>query len=72
MVSLLNSVGRGITREEIMLKVWMLNSKMETHTFETHLYRLRKKIKGALLLKNLIMNKGGRYYLNPEIIGQEN
>ena len=65
-------MGRGITKEAVMSKVWKLNSKMETHTFETHLYRLRKKIKGALLLKNLIMNKGGRYYLNPEIIGQEN
>ena len=71
-LSLLNSMGRGISKEAVMSKVWMLNSKMETHTFETHLYRLRKKIKGALLLKNLIMNKGGRYYLNPEIIGQEN
>tara|TARA_A100001011_G_C13983921_1_gene704436 strand:+ start:69 stop:743 length:675 start_codon:yes stop_codon:yes gene_type:complete len=71
-VSLLNSLGRGITKEAVMSKVWMLNSKMETHTFETHLYRLRKKIKENLFLKNLIMNKGGRYYLNPELIGQEN
>ena len=71
-VSLLNSMGRGITKEAVMSKVWMLNSKMETHTFETHLYRLRKKIKENLLLKNLIMNKGGRYYLNPELMGKEN
>ena len=72
MVSLLNSVGRGITREEVMSKVWMLNSKMETHTFETHLYRLRKKIKENLSLKNLIMNRGGKYYLNNEHMGREN
>ena len=71
-VSLLNSLGRGITKEAVMSKVWMLNPKMETHTFETHLYRLRKKIKETLLLKNLIMNKGGRYYLNHELMGQEN
>ena len=71
-VSLLNSVDKGITRGEVMSKVWMLNSKVETHTFETHLYRLRKKIKENLLLNNLIMNKGGRYYLNPELVGQEN
>ena len=44
-VSLLNSENRGITKEEVMSKVWMLNPNMETHTFETHLYRLRKKIK---------------------------
>ena len=71
-VSLLNSMGRGITKQEIMSNVWMLNSKMETHTFETHLYRLRKKIKENLFLKNLIMNKGGRYYLNPELTGKKN
>ena len=71
-VSLLNSMGRGITKEAVMSKVWKLNSKMETHTFETHLYRLRKKIKENLLLKNLIMNKGGRYYLNPELTGKKN
>lgn len=71
-LSLLNSMGRGISKEAVMSKVWMLNSKMETHTFETHLYRLRKKIKENLFLKNLIMNKGGRYYLNPELTGKKN
>ena len=71
-VSLLNSTDRGITREEIMSKVWMLNPNMETHTFETHLYRLRKKIKEKLLLNNFIMNKKGRYYLNHELTGKEN
>ena len=71
-LSLLSSSDRGITREEVMSKVWVLNSNIETHTFETHLYRLRKKIKENLFVKNLIINKDGRYYLNNEIIGQEN
>ena len=71
-LSLLSSSDRGITREEVMSKVWVLNSNIETHTFETHLYRLRKKIKENLFVKNLIINKDGRYYLNNEIIGQKN
>ena len=71
-VSLLNSTDKGITKEEIMSKVWMLNPNIETHTFETHLYRLRKKIKEKLLLNNFIMNKNGRYYLNRELTGKEN
>ena len=71
-LSLLSSADRGITREEVMSKVWVLNSNIETHTFETHLYRLRKKIKENLFVKNLIINKDGRYYLNNEIIGQKN
>jgi len=72
MLCLLSSSDIGITREEVMSKVWVLNSNIETHTFETHLYRLRKKIKENLFVKNLIINKDGRYYLNNEIIGQKN
>ena len=43
-VSLFNSSDRGITKEEVMSQVWMLSPNIETHTFETHLFRLRKKI----------------------------
>ncbi len=68
-MSLLNSSNRGIAKEEVMSQVWMLSPYTETHTFETHLFRLRKKIRENLLLKNLIKNKQGRYYLNTEIIG---
>ena len=71
-LSLFSSEVKGITREEVMSKVWVLNSNIETHTFETHIYRLRKKIKENLFVKNLIINKYGRYYLNNEIIGQKN
>ncbi len=71
-VSLLNSEDRGITKEEVMSKVWMLNPNIETHTFETHLYRLRKKIKERLILNDLIINKGGRFYLNHELTGEKN
>ena len=71
-VSLFNSSDRGITKEEVMSQVWMLSPNIETHTFETHLFRLRKKIRENLFLKNLIMNKSSRYYLNHELTGQKN
>ena len=71
-VSLFNSFDRGITKEEVMSQVWMLSPNIETHTLETHLFRLRKKIRENLFLKNLIVNKQGRYYLNHELIGQKN
>ena len=71
-VSLLNSEDRGITKEEVMSKVWMLNPNIETHTFETHLYRLRKKIKEELNLNDFIINKGGIFYLNQELTGEKN
>ena len=71
-LSLLNSEDRGITKEEVMSKVWMLNPNIETHTFETHLYRLRKKIKEGLILNDFIINKGGRFYLNHKLTGEKN
>ena len=71
-ISLLNSFDRGITKEEVMSQVWMLSPNVETHAFETHLFRLRKKIKENLFIKNLIMNKQGRYYLNHKLIGKKN
>ena len=71
-VSLLNSENRVITKEEVLSKVWMLNPNIETHTFETHLYRLRKKIKEGLTLKDFIINKGGRFYLNHELTDEKN
>ena len=70
-LSLLNSGDIGITKEEVMSQVWMLNPNIETHTFETHLYRLRKKIKENLFLNNFIINEGGRFYLNQELIGKK-
>ena len=71
-VSLLNSEDRGISKEEVMSKVWMLNPNIETHNFETHLYRLRKKIKEGLDLNDFIINRGGRFYLNHELTGEKN
>ena len=71
MICLLNSKDRGITNEEVMSRVWMLNQNVETHTFETHVYRLRKKIKEGLSLNNFIINKGGRFYLNNELTGEK-
>ena len=71
-LSLMSSSDKGITKEEVMSKVWMLNQNIETHTFETHLYRLRKKIKESLFLNNFIINIKGRYYLNHEFTGKKN
>ena len=69
---LLNSGKKGIKKEKVMSQVWMLNPNMETHTFETHLYRLRKKIKENLFLNNFIMNEGGTFYLNHKFLGKKN
>tara|TARA_Y100000816_G_C25929331_1_gene484610 strand:- start:227 stop:799 length:573 start_codon:yes stop_codon:yes gene_type:complete len=45
---------------ELQEKVWGYNFKLETHTVETHIHRLRKKIKEKFLDSELIVsNKNG-------------
>ena len=43
--------------------VWNYSSKADTHTVETHIYRLRKKIKSKFLDESFILNNKSGYYL---------
>ena len=46
--------------QELQSKVWGYQSQLETHTVETHIYRLRKKISKVFKDENFILsNKNG-------------
>ena len=45
-------------------KVWSYNSELETHTVETHIYRLRKKIKQKFKDENFIISTPNGYKIN--------
>ena len=45
-------------------KVWGYNSELETHTVETHVYRLRKKINDKFCDNEFILSDKKGYFLN--------
>mgnify|MGYP001185610381 FL=1 len=58
-----------ITKKDLLNKVWSYGDGIDTHTLETHIYALRKKIDSKLNIKDLIMfeEKKG-YYINRAIL----
>jgi DNA-binding response OmpR family regulator len=49
---------------QLQSKVWGHNSKLETHTVETHIYRLRKKILKTFNDDKFIVSKKNGYQIN--------
>ena len=49
--------------DSLQNEVWGYSSKLETHTVETHIYRLRKKIKETSDDENFIINYEGGYLI---------
>ena len=43
--------------------VWKYQSDIETHTVETHIYRLRKKFQKTFKDENFIMSKKNGYQI---------
>ena len=58
--------GRGAVRSKdlILRAIWGYNGSISTHTLETHIYRLRKKLEIGLNEKNLILRSSEGYFLN--------
>ena len=48
---------------KLQSKVWGYEPNLETHTVETHIYRLRKKISDKFMDRNFILNNKNGYYL---------
>jgi len=50
--------------DELQKEVWDYNLELETHTVETHIYRLRKKIKDKFKDNNFILSSKDGYKIN--------
>ena len=53
-----------VTVDTLQKKVWKYGEDLETHTVETHIYRLRKKIKDKFNDNSFIQSKKDGYIIN--------
>jgi hypothetical protein len=50
-----------MTREALLAKVWGMRHDVDTHTLETHIYRLRQKLASQIPSPGDILTEGGTY-----------
>jgi len=55
---------KGLGKSFLIHNVWKRSSDLESHAFETHLHRLRKKINKFFKDKEFIIEKNSLYYLS--------
>ena len=60
---LFSEENRPINRNLVLKKVWKYSEESETHTVETHIHRLRKKILEKFGDTNFIKNNNEGYYI---------
>ena len=60
---LFSKTTKPISRNLVLKKVWNYSEKTETHTIETHIHRLRKKILEKFNDNDFIKNNSQGYYI---------
>jgi DNA-binding response OmpR family regulator len=55
--------GRPVNREELLAAVWGYDARIDTHTLETHIYRLRRKLDPDNREFSAILVENGAYRL---------
>jgi hypothetical protein len=53
----------GLNKSFLLKSIWKHSLDLDTHAFETHLHRLRKKINKYFKDKNFIVERNSQYYL---------
>ena len=62
-ITYLSKSKKPVSIDELQEKVWSYQSDIETHTVETHIYRLRKKILNTFNDKDFIISEKNGYQI---------
>ncbi|MDB5415523.1 MAG: DNA-binding response regulator [Rubritepida sp.] len=65
----LHRAGRAVPRSELLGEVWGYSNAVTTHTLETHIYRLRRKIEPDPQTARLLLTDEGGYRLGGSGLG---
>ena len=57
-----------ISKKVLLKNIWKYNEDIDTHTLETHIYSLRKKLEKKLEIKNILEHKERGYILNKDLL----
>ena len=60
-INFLNYIKEPVSIEKLQSEVWGYKSKLETHTVETHVYRLRKKVEKKFKDNSFIISSKNGY-----------
>ena len=63
LIELLFKEKNPLSKKIILKKIWNYSPNVDTHTVETHIYRLRKKISNKFKDDNFISNNSDGYFL---------
>ena len=62
LIELFLNTKKPMSKDNILSSVWNYSSDADTHTVETHIYRLRKKISDKFMDEKFILNNKDGYY----------
>tara|TARA_B100001093_G_scaffold197990_2_gene190352 strand:+ start:2760 stop:3422 length:663 start_codon:yes stop_codon:yes gene_type:complete len=57
-----------VSKKILLKNIWKYNEGIDTHTLETHIYSLRKKLEKKLEIKNILEHKESGYFLNKDLL----
>ena len=65
---LINYNNKSISKKKLLKDVWQYDDQIDTHTLETHIYSLRKKLESKLGLKNFLNHLDEGYQLDTSLL----
>ena len=68
--SLGDAAGKVVSKDQLHKQVWDMEAVLDTHTLETHIYRLRAKFR-ELADDDIIIAEGGGYKLDDGMYGKD-